>query len=97
MNCGGCPFYLFREYRAEKFCRDHRSNYCGHPAFFESYGIEQFNGTTNIGETNVDNHCILERDCDEVQLLRDAWRNPAIYATCELSGPALNPMSILNR
>lgn len=94
-NCEGCPFYLFRDVLEQAHCLRHRANYCAHPAFIESYGIEQYMGATHIGNSMRTDTCVMEIESDPAKIIRDVVRCGHIWDV-ELRGPKLSSMSLLN-
>jgi hypothetical protein len=78
--------------------RRHRSNYCAHPAFLESWGIEQFFGSTEFGEPkNLRDStiCPIDQYSDMEELMASALRD-GFWAYAEMGGPTLSPASKLH-
>jgi hypothetical protein len=91
VSCEGCPCYLHKEYLGVPFRRDQRANYCAHPAYIESYGIEQWLGATDIGCAINTQNCPLVNDVDDKDLNEDLGPLTAM----ELHGPELSRVSRL--
>lgn len=93
-SCDGCPYYLHKEYIGQTFCRDLRANFCAHPAYIESYGVEQYNGHTKPGIPCTTRTCILDENGDLEELMHDSKSVGHIH-DCELHGPKLSSVSTL--
>lgn len=88
VSCEFCPFYQFKEYAGEKFCRDHRANYCAHPAYLESWR-EQYMGTSETGEPAavLPSSCILCEPTDPQTVFNEVCQNRLFWEHTELNKP----------
>lgn len=96
LTCHACPHYLFVEHGASPISRPHRANYCAHPAYIESFGIEQYTGPTEPGRPVAKEDCLLETDIEPETVLRTALHAPDVWARVRMAGPELSPVSLLN-
>lgn len=96
-SCAGCPFYAYSVWRKADYAwvnRDHRSNFCVHPSFIESYGVEQHTSPSDIDQAPAHwSGCPLVDAGDVESLLRGLSDHDA--NGCE-GRQELNPFSILH-